>query len=293
MIIVKLVGGLGNQLFQYAAARGLAHARGDTFKLDTSFFVGQSLRSYRLCHYNIPENFAMPAEVAHFTGDALPPLRRRCFLVSQRLKPYYRRALFSERRLLRFDPHILDAPANVYLNGYWQNERYFANVRDELRREFTLKDALNSQSQSVAQQVATTVSVGLHIRRGDYVTNAQTSRVHGVCDLDYYRRCVDLLAAQCLLPHFFVFSDDPEWVSRNLRLSYPMTLVRHNGPDGDHEDLHLMSLCQHFILANSTFSWWAVWLSNSPHKLVYAPKRWFAVDKYDPGDFIPANWIRV
>jgi hypothetical protein len=287
------MGGLGNQLFQYAAARGLAHARGDSLKLDLAFFGQQSLRSYRLGHYSIQERFADAAEAGRLTGATLPAWRRWWLRLSNRAKPYYRRTVFREQRLLWFDPHIHDAPAEVYLEGYWQNEKYFAGVRAELRREFSLKEALSPASQAVAQSISAGTSVGVHIRRGDYVSNAQTNRVHGVCDLDYYHQCIDLVAARCRTPHFFVFSDDPEWAGRNLRPSHPLTLVRHNGPERDHEDLHLMSLCRHFILANSTFSWWAVWLSNSPDRLVCAPQRWFAADQYDPGDFIPAEWVRV
>ncbi|MBT9150861.1 MAG: O-antigen biosynthesis glycosyltransferase WbnK [candidate division WS2 bacterium] len=135
--------------------------------------------------------------------------------------------------------------------------------------------------------------MSLHIRRGDYVFNLHTNQFHGTCDLDYYFRCVEYLTTKVKNPHFFIFSDEPEWARNNLKLSYPTTLVDHNEADKNYEDLRLMSQCKYHIIANSTFSWWGAWLSQNPEKIVFAPKRWLKSDDYNPKDLMPDKWIKV
>jgi hypothetical protein len=111
--------------------------------------------------------------------------------------------------------------------------------------------------------------------------------------MDYYARCIARMAEHCREPHFFVFSDEPDWARENLPLDGPATFVDHNGPERDYEDLRLMSLCRHFIIANSSFSWWAAWLSRNPEKLVLAPGRWAAVDDMNRDGLVPASWHRM
>jgi hypothetical protein len=290
MIVVRLAGGLGNQMFQYAAGRGLAVARGTELKLDTSFYSTQTLRSYTLDKLNVQQLMATEEEVNRLTGGNLALPRRWLFRLWQQLAPVNRRSIFVERDPLHFDRRVFDIAADVYLIGYWQNRWYFSDVAESLRTEFQLRSELSPCSCKVARMIENAVAVGVHVRRGDYVSNSETQRLHGVCSREYYDHCARAVMDLVPAAHFFVFSDDPEWTAANLQLPGPMTVVKHNGSGQDYEDLHLLSRCRHFILANSTFGWWAVWLATPVERLVYAPKRWFATDMFDTIDFVPGEW---
>ena len=293
MVIVKLVGGLGNQLFQYAAARRLSVLHQTTLKLDITPFEYYKLHRYSLSPFRIQEVFATPEEIAEVKGTSKKRLAKRAFRWSQKLKPYYRRSIFRELHPGIFDPNIVKTPKHVYLDGYWQSEKYFVDIEDVIRREFTVKVEQDPQSREIAEQIANTQSMSIHVRRGDYVSNSETRRVHGVCGLDYYKQCVSLIAEKITYPHFFVFSDDPGWVTENLRIDYPTTFVTHNDATRNYEDLRLMSQCKHHITANSSFSWWGAWLCTNPEKIVLTPQKWLNIPDYNLQDLIPASWIRV
>jgi len=189
-----------------------------------------------------------------------------------------------------FDPEVLKSPDDVYLEGYWQSEKYFASTEGLLRREFTIRQSLSGRNQEMAARIAGCNTVSLHVRRGDYVSNPNASRVHGLCGADYYQAAVRRIAEIVPQPHLFVFSDDPEWAARNLHLDHPMTIVTGNDTQRDYEDLHLMSLCKHHIVANSSFSWWGAWLDTNPDKIVIVPARWFAREQHDTRDLFPPAW---
>ena len=221
------------------------------------------------------------------------PPRRNLWRQRRKLLPYYRRRVVLERHPYQFDPRLLDIPAEAYLIGYWQNEKYFAPIADTIRAEFTLKQPLSAASAAVAREMEASEAVGVHVRRGDYAHNPGTRQKHGLCSLEYYQTCARQILRQHPRAAFYVFSDDPQWAAENLDLGGPRVLVDHNGPERDYEDLHLLSRCRHFIIANSSFSWWAAWLSNWPDKHVFAPKRWLASVQYDASDIVPAGWQRV
>jgi hypothetical protein len=293
MIIVKLIGGLGNQLFQYAAARRLSLVHRTNLKLDIIHFDHYKLHAYALKHFSIQETFASPEEIAELKGTMKKDLGKAIFGMSQRLKPYYRRSIFSEPHLRPFDPNILKTPKDVYLDGYWQSEKYFAPIQDVIRRELIVKYGLDPKSLDIAEKIAKTESVSVHVRRADYVSNSEHSRVHGTCSLEYYNRCVSLMGEKLTDPYFFVFSDDPRWIKENLRFGYPTTFVTHNDASRNYEDLRLMSLCKHGIIANSSFSWWGAWLNTNTNKIVLAPSRWFNQFTADTRDLLPDSWIKV
>src|SRR5262245_48269614 len=136
-------------------------------------------------------------------------------------------------------------------------------------------------------------SVSLHVRRGDYVRDPALNRIHGTCSLEYYADAIDYVAQRVPGARFFVFSDDLRWVEHNLPIRHPVEYVRHNTGQQGHEDIRLMSHCQHHIIANSGFSWWGAWLDPRPEKIVCAPARWFADDRYDTRDVIPASWVKL
>jgi len=289
MVVVRLFGGLGNQLFQYATARRVAHINNMPLKLDVSGFESYKLHRYSLKHFNIREEFASPEEIARFNDRGLG---FHLSLWVQNLLPYYRRRRVVERHF-NFDANILKISKNVYLNGYWQSEKYFKDIETLLRQELTLKPAPDSANVAMGEWIRGVRAVSLHIRRRDYVSDPATQQIHGTCSLDYYAAAIAKLSEWVEDPYFFVFSDDPQWAQENLKLEHPTTFVTHNGPDKNYEDLRLISLCQHHIIANSTFSWWGAWLSGNPDKLVFAPQKWFRTLDRNSDDIMPETWERI
>lgn len=289
MIIVKLIGGLGNQLFQYAAARRISYLNHIPLKLDISEFARYKLHKYSLMHFNIVEEMATPEEIQAFKPRIL--FSRQAFRYLS-LFNILNRSYVMERHF-HFDPALLKINHGVYLDGYWQSEKYFLDIEEVVRKELSVKTPPDSWNEQMMERIRKEAAVSLHIRRADYVTNSHTLTVHGCCSLDYYHHAVNLVAEKVESPHFFVFSDAPAWAKSNLQLPFPATFVEHNGPDKNYEDLRLMSLCRHNILANSTFSWWGAWLNAHPDKMVIAPQKWFNTDKMDPRDLVPQGWIKI
>jgi hypothetical protein len=291
MIVVKLIGGLGNQMFQYALARHLAEKRQATLKLDVLEFETYELHEYSLGHFNIRESLASAEEVALLTmapGGTVKRFVRRLLGLPKLLPATYIR----EKQDFHFEPEALSLPDGVYLDGHWQCEKYFSDIRSIILKEFTVKYPQQGRDEQLAALIKSCDSVSIHIRRGDYVSDPKTSKLIGTTSLNYYHRCIERLRQTVKNPHFFIFSDDPQWVRDNLKLS-PATIVDHNNADTNYEDLRLMSQCKHHIIANSSFSWWGAWLNPRKDKLIFAPKRWFADDGFDTKDVIPGGWIRM
>jgi hypothetical protein len=290
MVITRLIGGLGNQMFQYAVGRRLAHEMGVELKLDITGFQSYKLRTYSLGNLNIQENFATLEEIKALTK---PTIAGRILAKLWHRSPRPPKTYIREKHF-HFDPNILKLSDNVYLEGYWQSEKYFADIAGILRQEFTIKTPQTGKNKELGEKIATCESVSLHIRRGDYACNPHTKDVHGLCGIDYYFRCVEQISQMAKKPHFFIFSDDPKLPRDSFKESYPTTFVNHNGADEDYEDLHLMSQCKHHIIANSTFSWWGAWLNGRSDKIVFAPSQWFAKEEQASRkmtDLLPANWI--
>jgi hypothetical protein len=288
VIIVRLEGGLGNQLFQYAFGRGLAIANRTALKLDMSQVKGW----YGLSHFNVIEDFASPEEISRLRSPSLRNPRTFLTDLLNPVRPYYRRSMIKEVGPT-FDPKMLKARKSVYLVGFWQNEGYFKAVEPIIRKEFTVKRPPDRTSGEMAARIRETESVCLHVRRGDMANDPELNRFHGTCSPEYYQHAATRMAASVSKPHFFIFSDDHAWTQENVRLSYPMTRVLHNGPTRDYEDLRLMSLCKHFVIANSSFSWWGAWLSIHRQKIVVAPRRWANDPVQDADTELPQGWIRL
>ena len=296
MIIVKLWGGLGNQMFQYAAARRLAVLNQAQLKLDLSWFsnipTGDTPRQYELHAFKSVQDAALPGEVKALRGV---DIRRWPKLAKRLVKSA---GLFSKQTCVRekhyhFDPEVLHLQGDIYLDGYWQSEKYFADVAGIIRADFTVRsvpDALNEEITAIIQGCE---AVSLHVRRGDYVSSKSASQHHVTSTLNYYETAISEITSRLRNPHFFVFSDDPGWVKKNLRSEAPITYLDHNGPKKAYEDLRLMSLCRHHVIANSSFSWWGAWLSAYPEKIVIAPQAWFNQGDIDTRDLIPEGWLRL
>jgi Glycosyl transferase family 11 len=293
MIIVKLNGGMGNQMFQYAAGRRLAHVHNTDLKLDLGWFhdipQNETPRKYELAAFNVSATAASAGEIARFRETALSVRLRRILPISL---PFFKRRHIYEAHF-HFDADILNLPDNVYLEGYWQCPGFFADIKDVVRKEFTVRTEAVAENQQMAEEIAQRESVSIHVRRGDYVSNSVTRAGFGICPPQYYRAATEIIAARTGRPHFFVFSDDPRWVKENLSFVSPATFVDLNGPDKAYEDMRLMSLCKHHIIANSSFSWWGAWLSNNPDKIVIAPRQWFRNSETKTDDLLPKEWIRI
>ncbi|UWR99949.1 alpha-1,2-fucosyltransferase [Phaeobacter inhibens] len=283
MIITRLHGRLGNQMFQYAAGRALADRLGVSLALDSR---GAKLRGEGVLTRVFDLDLATP--------DIWPPLRQRAPLgyalwrgLGQHLGtgPKLRREVG-----LGYNPDFVDWSDNSYLHGYWQSERYFAQSAERIRRDFTFPEYSNQQNAEMAARIGETNAISLHVRRGDYLTLA----AHVLCDQAYYEaalaQVLDGLEGQ---PTVYVFSDDPQWAKENLPLPCDKVVVDFNGADTDYEDMRLMSLCKHNIIGNSSFSWWAAWLNQTPDRRVAGPAKWFGDPKLNNPDILPPGWLRI
>lgn len=288
MIITKLLGGLGNQMFQYATGRTLALANGCELKLDTSAFDRYVIHSgYALGTFNIVAGIASPAEVGKLAGSTRKIPRMVLHKLGVQGERYFREKSFD------FDPALLERQAPVYIEGYWQSYKYVEKFAEKIRSELTPSQPPQGENQRLAQSIAQENSVSVHIRRGDYVSNQVASSVHGFVGLAYYDLALERISREIESPHFFVFSDDLPWARENLKVPGDVTFVDHNSGLAAYEDMRLMSLCKHHVMANSSFSWWAAWLGWAPGKKVFYPANWFSSKLHNVSSLNPPAWIRV
>jgi hypothetical protein len=292
MITIRLNGGLGNQMFQYAAAKASALVNSAELFIDIDEFETYKLRKFELNDYNI-KNFII-ANRGVTTKNKLTP---QSFLIKF-LKKFHLESLvqnyYYERTLL-FDEKVLKLNDKTYMEGFFQCEKYFSNIRDLLIEEFSLKKELSKYSQFIKNEInQTNNSVSLHIRRGDYISSAKTNSTHGVCDLKYYNDGIRYLNEHIGIFTIFVFSDDILWAKENLRFKN-LVFIDSSEKRIAHEDIYLMSLCDCNIIANSSFSWWGAWLNQNRGKIVIAPKKWFLDSKKQDNskDIIPNSWIKI
>lgn len=286
MIIIKLKGGLGNQMFQYACARHLAEKSDATLRLDLGWYrdgipAGDTVRLYGLDRFSISAQEASEDEIRNVGGRPSTAMRLAQKVINK-LRP---------NNSYLFDPRILDKKGDVYLEGFFQSEHYFKDIDSIIRSEFRLKDSLGGAASIVLSSIESTDSVAVHVRRGDYISNINASSFHGICSPEYYRGAIAMIRARVDSPRFFVFSDDIEWVQENIEIPEATYVSRDD--IADHEELVLMSKCKYNIIANSSFSWWGAWLNQDPDKIVIAPKRWVTDARIDTRDAVPNEWIRI
>ncbi len=279
MIYTRLHGFLGNQMFQYAAAAGLAARLGVDVALDAR-------RARAKGQGDLRDVFDLPVvEPAH-----LPPDQDR-----QRLGYLLWRLVGNQPKLRRennlgYDPAIRTWGDETYLHGYWQSDLYFDHIEDHLREVFVMTPPMSPENAEMAVRIAAVPSLALHVRRGDYVALGATA----VCDQAYYDAALAAVTKGLSeTPTVFVFSDDPGWARDNLSVPFEKVVVDLNGRETAHEDMRLMSLCQHNVIANSTFSWWSAWLNRNPSKRVAAPAKWFANAHQKNPDILPKDWIAI
>jgi hypothetical protein len=302
MIIIRLKGGFGNNLFQYAAARALADRIDDEVKLDIEFFKNESLKDiYRLNYLNIKENIATPEEIIKLSNTKTNGIIERIIKKTKFPSAYKKRTHFIEKNHgFSFDKRIFKIKSNVYLDGWFSNENYFKDIREILIKEFEMKNELRDESKKILKKILNTNAVSVHIRRGAFAVNDY----FGVLPEDYYYRAVDYIKSKLYKPHFYIFSDDTDWVREHLKIEGDCTIIFLNSSKAsfhhtqyDYEDLTLMKNCKHNIIAFSTFSWWGAWLNQTPDKIVIAPIKALnnikAQKYYQRGNFIPNYWIKL
>jgi len=290
VIVSQIIGGLGNQMFQYAAGRVLSLERGQPWRLDISGYSGYGLhQGFELQRvFNCPIEIATESDVRDILGwQCWPGIRR---VLSRPSMAAFRRAGFVVEPHFRYWRGIRKVPCNCYLVGYWQSEKYCLEEAAQIRTDFAFRFRPENQNAEVVRQINQVNAVSLHVRRGNYANNPRTNATHGLCSLEYYQTAIQYIAGRVEHPHLFVFSDDVEWAREHLKINCPCQYVEHNHGAESYNDMRLMSLCQHHIIANSSFSWWGAWLNANPGKIVVAPNRWFAYE-WDTADLIPREWV--
>ncbi|MBL7740058.1 MAG: alpha-1,2-fucosyltransferase [Chitinophagaceae bacterium] len=284
MIIARLQGGLGNQLFQYAAAKALAVKLNVPFKLDAfTSLQKDKQRTIALHDFRAGFELASKKEIKGFIF--FPSLYRHQPAFFARLgRHVYREPHFH------FDQHFSRITAPVFIDGFWQSPLYFKDIDAVIRQDFTIKEELIKNVKEKGIELAGRDSVAVHIRRGDFL-NRKIKAFHGVMDVGYYSKAIAVLQQKIpgLSVHFF--SDDIEWVKKNLPFDNAEFVSVHTRSAT--EDFYLMTQCRHTIIANSSFSWWTAWLNNHPEKIVVAPKKWFVKEEINTADLVPAGWLRI
>lgn len=293
MIIVKLMGGLGNQMFQYAAGRSLAIENDTKLYMDSSWFeIANSVdtpRVYELDCFNIKASFIPPGKMT-LIEKYEPTLKSKIYKLTKGLRQPY--VVHIKEKNHEFDGSFLKLGNNTYLDGFWQSEKYFKDKRLTLLEDFSYRKEPSIKNTLLLKEIKTNDAVSLHVRRGDYASNKSTNAYHGLTSLDYYKTAVELISKNVKNPHFYIFSDEPEWCKKNLQIDFPTVYISHN-KDGS-EDMRLMRHCKHNIIANSSFSWWGGWLNNHPNKIVIAPKVWFQnKESNDGSEIVPESWMRL
>jgi hypothetical protein len=284
VIVVQLTGGLGNQMFQYATGRALAAKHGTQLVLDSSWIAGTGgsvtteVRRYELACFALDAPLAQVADVARLRRTLVPSRRP---VLQELVEPQFGQPC----------PELAQAGDNTYLRGYWQNVDYFGDAETLLRQDFTFSPAIAEEDAELARQIHESAepAVSVHVRRSDYVSDPGVRERMGTLEPEYYSRALDALGSGVGSVRQFVFTDDPEWCKTSIRLNDQDVIVGATGA----AEMHLMTLCDHHVLADSSFSWWGAWLSPSPAKIVVAPRPWLQDPRWDESGRIPADWVRI
>ena len=290
IITVNIIGGLGNQMFQYAFGYSVSKESNSKIKLEVSGFNSYNQRHYALDLFNVKENSELKPKYDFLINKINSKHNSLLSKVSSKLLREllrFTKFYFQERERFVFDQNVFNIKTNTFFYGYWQNEKYFKKYRKELLEIFKLKD-IHSQTKEYQQKIIKSESVSLHIRRGDYLNS-----IHGTCDMKYYKQAVTEILKINKKANFFIFSDDISWVKNNLDFIDHKTLVLLESDIPDHEEMYLMSQCKHNIIANSSFSWWGAWLNQNSDKKVIAPKKWLNSSTLNTNDLIPDSWVRL
>ena len=295
MIVVRLNGGLGNQLFQFSAGYALALKNRDTLKLDLSALTNstsnQTIRQPDILEFIGVSGFerATSIEIKKFRKPYgfFSKLFRA---VNQKLlKKYYH----------DWHPEIMNLKGNIYLEGYFQAEHYFKDIYTQLINELSVSDQIIKNTLDISQIISSKMHpVSIHIRRGDYITNPDAKKFHDICTKEYFYKAIDYLEKEIGKINLLVFSDDIAWVKNNMKWTTGTVFISAlKGMNGKAltgpEELYLMSICEHNIISNSTFSWWGAYLNKNKTKKVVAPNIWNKSPFLKHKNIIPNDWTRL
>jgi hypothetical protein len=307
MIKVDIFAGLGNQLFEYAYARALSLEYNEPIVINTETLIWllinlrlpgtEKCYGYQLKYFNITP-CVMQNPVIGFLESINPalhvclhrPIRpdmenfkkmSALFLKVTAKGKYY----FADIATNRYYPHCRTNKKTKHVHGIWQSEKYFANYSETIRKELRVITPISEKNQIMIKEMQSCNSVAIHFRLGEYVENKTNRELVHICTEEYYKRGMCYIAEHTLNPVFYIFSNDIQWIKNNIKFDYPVKFVDNNNPG--YEDLRLMYNCRHFIIANSTFSWWGSYLSDNKDKIVVAPSYW--IRKYANMDDIYRN----
>jgi hypothetical protein len=288
-VTIRVVGGLGNQLFCYAAARRLAIANGMDLYVDA---VSGFAFDYAYHRTYLLDRFSIEASVASARKCFSFPSGRLCRLVLRRCSrwlPRNRRFFFEDRPYSQFEKWFMDVrpKGSVWVEGFFQSPKYFEDIEKNIRNEFRISrtvGATTRRERVLIEKEEEPVMLGVRLYQ-----EARRRGVHLVLSREYYLRAEQALRPRLRNPHYFIFCNDRNWVTEHLRWPYPHTVIEPKpGNEEAYQDLWLMTACKHFIIPNSTFHWWGAWLAEGEKKVVVAPGRGF----YNQ-DTVPATWLKV
>ncbi len=295
MIIVNLKGGLGNQMFEYAAGKCLATKHNTELKFDASFLLDRNpalnivFRDYDLDIFPaIAVPFAATKEVIQRKSYIDYTFKFRILNQINSRPGCFRESTFS------YNKKFETLGSEGYLDGYWQSEKYFKPIENIIRKDFAFSPLQLQKNYKLLQEILSSKAVCINIRRGDFVNDKNSSNRHGFVGLAYILNAVKQIQKTVENPMFYIFSDDIDWCKENVQLNLPTFFIDHSHAGKKFADyLQLMTACKHFIIPNSSFAWWAAWLNQNPDKIVIAPKQWFNNGPKDTQDLLPDSWIKL
>lgn len=285
MIIVNLKGGLGNQMFQYATGRALAIKNKDILKIDDSSLsfakeIGYIHRAFSLQYFNIGAGVVDQKDVIK--------IKYPKGLISKIISKINTKIL--KKYFVNYDKTVMEQTGDIFLDGYYQSEKYFKDYEKEIRESLTLKEGLKGELKSYLEKIKNDpYSVSVHVRRGDYVKHPEFG---GICSINYYKDAEELILKSIPEANFYIFSDDVNWVRKNIFFGRHVNFL-HKHYSKDFEELVMMSYCKHNIISNSSFGWWGAWLNTNKDKIIIAPKEWAKKGKERFKDIVPESWIRI
>lgn len=293
MIVIRMWGGLGNQMFQYAFAKSFQKKTGIKVYLDCEKSYNDSLpgtktfvdRQYELDNFRTKIDKISVVDYKRWEFMSRSNLLYKFIYFMSIKKIYPIRCIIDNKNIFSVNKNLFTLKSNCYIMGWFQNEMYFKGMRKDIIRDFAPKNKIII-SKALRQLINNNDVVSIHIRRGDYVK-------HNLCiDLDYYYRAVKYICGKIEEPIFLIFSDDVNWVRKNINITNQLYFIDDFKKYEDYEQLHIMSRCKHNIIANSSFSWWGAWLNQNPDKIVIAPNKWW-LNSVESLNIIPCEWIRI
>lgn len=275
-VVVKLMGGLGNQMFQYAIGKKISLEYDKELILDKTFLLRRDLdityRDFDLDIFNINnkivENFVVTNDYKVLDEP------------------------FNAPNMTNSIKNI-NTNENIYVSGFFQKEYYFKDIRTQILQDFNIS-IQDDNIKKLESDILSSNSICINVRRGDYVTNQNTNNFHGFHGVEYINKSISEITKKIKNPMFYIFSDDIDWCVNNLKIDYPHFFVDHTYKGNKFSSyLKLMSSCKNFIIPNSTFAWWATWLNQNEEKIVYVPNNWFNVNYMNTDGLIPPNWNKL